>query len=163
MLKKSLQDAMNSQIKHELYSAYFYLSMSAYFEANNLPGSARWMRLQAQEEQGHAMKFFDYIHDRGGQVVLQAIDQPPSDFKSPLDVFERTLAHEQKVTGLINSLYELAVNEKDFASQSFLQWFVDEQVEEEKNATQIVEMLRMIGDHKGNLLMLDHRLGERGE
>lgn len=163
MLKKSLQDAMNSQIKHELYSAYFYLSMSAYFEANNLPGSARWMRLQAQEEQGHAMKFFDYIHDRGGQVVLQAIDQPPSDFKSPLDVFERTLAHEQKVTGLINSLYELAVKENDYASQSFLQWFVDEQVEEEKNATQIVEMLRMVGDHKGNLLMLDHRLGERGE
>ena len=163
MLKKSLQDAMNSQIKHELYSAYFYLSMSAYFEANNLPGSARWMRLQAQEEQGHAMKFFDYIHDRGGQVVLQAIDQPPSDFKSPLDVFERTLAHEQKVTGLINSLYELAIKENDYASQSFLQWFLDEQVEEEKNATQIVETLRMIGDHKGNLLMLDHRLGERGE
>lgn len=163
MLKKSLLDAMNSQIKHELYSAYFYLSMSAYFEASNLPGSARWMRLQAQEEQGHAMKFFDYIHDRGGQVVLQAIDQPPSDFKSPLDVFERTLAHEQKVTGLINSLYELAVKENDYASQSFLQWFVDEQVEEEKNATQIVEMLRMVGDHKGNLLMLDHRLGERGK
>lgn len=163
MLKKSLLDAMNSQIKHELYSAYFYLSMSAYFEASNLPGSARWMRLQAQEEQGHAMKFFDYIHDRGGQVVLQAIDQPPSDFKSPLDVFERTLAHEQKVTGLINSLYELAVKENDYASQSFLQWFVDEQVEEEKNATQIVEMLRMVGDHKGNLLMLDHRLGERSE
>ena len=163
MLKKSLLDAMNGQIKHELYSAYFYLSMSAYFEASNLPGSARWMRLQAQEEQGHAMKFFDYIHDRGGQVVLQAIDQPPSDFKSPLDVFERTLAHEQKVTGLINSLYELAVKENDYASQSFLQWFVDEQVEEEKNATQIVEMLRMVGDHKGNLLMLDHRLGERSE
>jgi ferritin len=161
MLKKKIQDKMNDQIKHELYSAYFYLSMAAYLESANLPGAAHWMRLQAQEEQEHAMKFFEHIHDRGGRVILQAIDQPPAEFSGLLDVFEKTLEHEQKVTGLINDLYSLAVKEEDYASQIFLQWFVDEQVEEEKNATQIVEQVKMIGDHKGSLFMLDGHLGRR--
>jgi len=161
MLNKKLQDKMNDQIKHELYSAYFYLSMAAYLESANLPGAAHWMRLQAQEEQEHAMKFFEHIHDRGGRVTLQAIDQPPTEFNGLLDVFEKTLEHEQKVTGLINDLYRLAVKEDDYASQIFLQWFVDEQVEEEKNASQIVEQIKMIGDHKGSLFMLDGHLGRR--
>jgi ferritin len=163
MLKKVIQDKMNDQIKHELYSAYFYLSMAAYLEANNLLGSAHWMRVQAQEEQGHALKFFDHVYDRGGRVTLQAIDQPPAEFNGLLDVFEKVLAHEQKVTGLINDLYALAVQEKDYASQIFLQWFVDEQVEEEKNADQIVQQIKMIGDHKAALFMLDSHLGKRGE
>lgn len=161
MLSKTLQDAMNEQIKNELYSAYIYLSMSAYCEAENLPGFAHWMRLQAQEEVGHAMKFYDFIYDRGGRVALKAIDQPPIEFGSPLDVFEKTLEHEQKVTGMIHNLYALAVQEKDYPSQVFLQWFIDEQVEEEKNASQIVETLKMIGDQGPALIMLDRELAQR--
>ena len=162
MLSKTIQDAMNEQIKNELYSAYLYLSMSAYCEAANLPGFAHWMRVQAQEEVAHAMKFYDFIYERGGRVVLQAIDQPPVEFQSPLNVFEQTLEHEQKVTALIHDLYTLAVQEKDYASQAFLQWFVTEQVEEEASATQIVETLKMIGDKGHALLMLDRELGKRG-
>lgn len=162
MLSKAMQDAMNEQIKDELYSAYLYLSMSTYCEDVNLPGFAHWMRLQAQEEVGHAMKFYNFIYDRGGRVILQAIDQPPSGFQSPLGVFQQTLAHEQKVTGLIHALYALAVEEKDYASQTFLQWFVDEQVEEEKSATEIIETLKMIGDQGPALIMLDRELGKRG-
>jgi ferritin len=162
MLSKKLQDAMNEQIKNELYSAYLYLSMSAYCEAANLPGFAHWMRMQAQEEEAHAMKFYDFIYERGGRVVLQAIDQPPFEFPSPLAVFEQTLEHEQKVTGMINDLYALAVEEKDYASQIFLQWFVTEQVEEEASATQILETLKMIGDKGHALIMLDRQLGSRG-
>ncbi len=163
MLMKNIQDKMNDQIKHELYSAYLYLSMSAYLEAANLPGAAHWMRSQALEEREHAMKFFDHIYDRGGRVTLQAIDQPPIEFNGLLDAFEKALAHEQKVTGLINDIYGLAVQEKDYASQTFLQWFVDEQVEEEKSADQIVQQLQMIGENKGALFMLDAHLGKRGE
>jgi ferritin len=162
MLSKKLQDAMNEQIKNELYSAYLYLSMSAYCEAANLPGFGHWMRMQAQEEEAHAMKFYDFIHERGGRVVLQAIDQPPVEFPSPLAVFEQTLEHEQKVTGMIHDLYTLAVEEKDYASQAFLQWFVMEQVEEEDSASQILETLKMIGDKGHALLMLDRELGKRG-
>jgi ferritin len=161
MMNEKVQDAMNEQIKNELYSAYLYLSMSAYCESINLPGCAHWMRLQEQEEKFHAMKFFDFIHERGGRVTLQAIDQPPVEFESPLNVFEETLEHEQKVTAMINDLYALAVEEKDYASQIFLQWFVTEQVEEEDSASQIIEMLRMIGDNQQGLLMLDRELGER--
>jgi ferritin len=162
MLSKTLQDAMNEQIKNELYSAYLYLSMSAYCEAANLPGFAHWMRMQAQEEEAHAMKFYDFIYERGGRVVLQAIDQPPVEFPSPLAVFEQTLEHEQKVTAMIHDLYTLAVEEKDYASQAFLQWFVTEQVEEEDSASQILETLKMIGDKGHALLMLDRQLGSRG-
>ena len=161
MLSKKLQDAMNEQIKNELYSAYLYLSMSAYCEEANLPGFAHWMRLQAQEEEAHAMKFYGFIYERGGRVVLQAIDQPPVEFQSPRAVFEQTLEHEQKVTAMIHDLYALAVQEKDYASQIFLQWFVTEQVEEEASATQILETLKMIGDKGHALIMLDRQLGSR--
>jgi ferritin len=162
MFSAKMQQTMNDQIKYELESAYIYLSMAAYFESINLPGFAHWMRIQTGEEQEHAMKFFDFIYDRGGRVVLQAIPQPPADFASPLDAFEKALAHEQKVTGLINDLYALAVEGKDYASQTFLQWFVDEQVEEEKSAGDIVEMLKMIGDKGQALFMADRQLAQRG-
>lgn len=163
MLNKKLQDALNEQIKNELYSGYLYLAMSAYFEANNLPGFAHWMRVQAAEEQTHALKFFDFVVDHGGRVELQAIDQPPVEFQSPLAVFEATLAHEQKVTGLIYKLYELAIAEHDYPAQVMLQWFINEQVEEEKNATQIVETLKMIGEKGQALVMLDRELSQRGK
>ena len=163
MLNKKIQDAINEQIKNELYSAYIYLSMSAYFESMNLTGMARWMRLQSNEEVEHAMKFFDYIHDRGGRVVLGAIDQPPTEWKSPLAAFENAYEHEQKVTGMINNIYALALKENDYPTLVMLQWFIDEQVEEEKNASTIVEQLKLIGDSANGLMMLDHRLGERDE
>jgi len=163
MLSKAVQDAINEQIKNELYSAYLYLSMSAHFEANNLPGFARWMRLQAQEEQGHALKFFDYMHDRGGMVKLQAIDQPPAEWKSSLALFEQVLEHEQLVTGMIHRLYELAAKENDYATGIMLQWFITEQVEEEKNAAQIIDTLKLIDAHGTAVLMLDKQLGKRGK
>ena len=161
MLSKAVEQAINDQIKNEHYSAYLYLSMSAYLESANLPGMARWMRLQSDEEMSHAMKFFDHVHDRGGRVVLQAIGQPPSEFGSPLDVFEKALAHEQKVTGLINQIYDLAVKEDDYPSQIELQWFITEQVEEEKSAGDIVELLKVIGDHGPSVIMVDRQLGAR--
>jgi len=161
MLSQALEKAMNEQLKNELYSAYLYLSMSAYCEAQNLPGFAHWMRLQAQEEVGHAMKFYNFIYDRGGRVTLQAIDQPPTEFESPLDVFEKTLEHEQQVTEAIHDLYALAVQEKDYPSQVFLQWFVDEQVEEEKSAMDIIGILKRIGDQGPALIMLDRQLASR--
>jgi ferritin len=163
MLSKVVQDTINEQIKNELYSAYLYLSMSAYCEAANLRGCAHWMRVQSQEEVSHAMKFFEFVFDRGGRVVLQAIDQPPVDFKSSLDLFQQTLQHEQKVTAMINHIYELAVKENDYATQTFVQWFITEQVEEEKNASQILEQLKAIGDQPAALFMLDGYLGKRGD
>ncbi len=161
MLGKAVQDAMNEQIKNELYSAYQYLSMAAYCESVNLPGFAHWMRAQSREEMEHAMKFYDFILDRSGRVVLQAIDQPVVEFGSPLEVFEQVLEHEQKVTAMINELYGLAVRENDYASQTFLQWFVTEQVEEEKNAGDVVETLKMVGDTSEALFLLDRELGRR--
>ena len=161
MLSNAVEKAINDQIKNELYSAYLYLSMSAYLESANLSGMARWMRLQSDEEMAHAMKFFDYVYDRGGRVVLQAIDQPPAEFGSPLDVFEQALAHEQKVTGLINQIYDLAVKENDYPSQIELQWFITEQVEEEKSAGDTVELLKVIGDHGPSVIMVDRQLGAR--
>jgi ferritin len=163
MLSKRLQDAINEQIRNELYSGYLYLAMSAYFEASNLPGFARWMRLQAAEEQEHALKFFDYVHDRGSRVTLKAMDQPPMDWDSPLAVFEDTLQHERKVTGLINKLYELALEGNDYPAQAMLQWFIEEQVEEEKNAEQIVATLKMVGEKGQALVMMDRALGQRGK
>jgi len=161
MLAQTVENALNQQIKNELYSAYLYLSMSAFFEAKSLRGFAHWMRLQGQEEVSHALKFFDFVHDRGGRVTLQAIDQPPTDFQSPLEVWQQALEHERKVTAMIEQLYVLAVKEKDYATQNLLQWFVDEQVEEEKNASVVVEQLKMIGDNAPAVLMLDKQLGER--
>ena len=162
MLSKVVQDALNQQIKDELYSSYLYLSMSAHCETINLPGSAHWMRLQSEEELSHAMKLFDYVNDRGGRVVLQGIDQPPAEFNAPLDIFQQVLEHEQKVTGLIHQLYALALKENDYPTQIELQWFIKEQVEEEKSAGEIVEQLKVIGDHSTALLMLDRQLGARG-
>lgn len=162
MIKQSVLDSMNKQIMHELYSAYFYLSMSAHCESANLPGFAAWLHVQAKEEQEHAMKFYEHILDRGGKVSLFAIPQPPADFASPLDIFQKIYEHEQKVTGLINAIYDVAAAEKDVASQIFLQWFITEQVEEEKNASQILDTLTKIGSSVGSLYQLDHRLGKRG-
>lgn len=161
MLGKAVQDAMNEQIKNELYSAYQYLSMAAYCESANLPGFAQWMRAQAREETEHAMKFYDFILDRNGRVVLRAIEEPVVEFGSPLEVFERALEHEQKVTAMINDLYGLAIRENDYASQTFLQWFVTEQIEEEKNAGDVVETLKMVGDKSEALFLLDRELGQR--
>jgi len=161
MLSKAVQEAMNEQIKNELYSAYLYLSMAAHFEVENLPGFAHWMQLQSQEEVSHAMKFFHFVNERGGRVVLEAIDKPPVEFDSPTAVFEQTLEHERKVTAMINDLYSLAVKEDDYASQVMLHWFIEEQVEEESTATQILETLRMAGEKSQALLMLDRQLGAR--
>lgn len=161
MLSKNMLAEMNDQIKHELFSSYLYLSMSAHFEASNLPGFASWMRIQSQEELEHAMKFYDYLGDRGGKVVLQALEQPPADFGTPEAIFTQVLEHEQFITGRINTLYTLAVKESDFASQVFLNWFVTEQVEEEKNATTILETLKLIGDKSSAIYQLDHQLGKR--
>ncbi|MGD2205529.1 MAG: ferritin [Anaerolineae bacterium] len=161
-LSKKMQDAFNEQIKEELFSSYIYLSMSAYCETINLPGFAHWMRLQSQEELEHAIKFYSHINDRGGRVVFQALEQPPVEFEGPTDVFEKTLEHEQYITGKIHSLYDLAMEEKDYASYGLLQWFVDEQIEEEQTATEILELLKMIGDKGQGLVMLDRQLAERG-
>lgn len=161
MLSDTMLQQMNEQVKHEMASAYLYLSMAAHFESVNLSGLASWMRVQAGEEQEHALKFFDHILDRGGKVSLQAIGQPPVDFTTPLAVFEKVLAHEQQVTALIHKLYALAVQEADYASQLFLAWFVTEQVEEEKNASTIVETLKLIGDKSNAIYQLDHQLGKR--
>jgi len=163
MINQAMQDAINEQIKNELYSAYLYLSMSAYFEERNLPGFAKWLRVQFEEEQVHGLKFYDYVHERGGTVKLQAIAQPPAEWKSSLDAFQQVLEHEQKVTGLIHKLYALALKENDYASQVMLQWFITEQVEEEKNATDIIAKLQMIEERGTAVLMLDHELGHRGK
>lgn len=161
MQNSSVQEAMNDQIKLELTSAYAYLAMSACFEEQGWTGFAKWMRLQAEEELEHAMKFFDFIHDRGGRVALQGIDQPQAQYESALAAFETAFHHEQRVSEAINAIYALAVRENDFASQSFLNWFVDEQVEEEKNAASAIEQLRRAGDNPAALLMLDREFGRR--
>src|SRR4030042_2079474 len=159
MVTKKVEKSLNDQINAELYSAYMYLSMSAYFEAENLPGFAQWMKVQWQEEIKHAMKIYDYVIERGGRITLKAIDKPPSRWKSPLDAFQATYKHEQVVTGRINDLVNLAVAEKDHATNAFLQWFVTEQVEEEKSADEIVQKLKLISDAPGGLYMLDKELG----
>jgi ferritin len=161
-LSKKLEGALNEQIREEMASAYIYLSMAAYFESANLGGFAHWMKAQSNEELEHAMKFYGYIYDRGGRVVFEALEQPPVDFQGPVDVFEKTLAHEQYITGRINKLYAQAVEEKDYASVGVLQWFVDEQVEEEKNAGEILDTLKMIGDQGQALFMMDRQMGARG-
>lgn len=160
-MEKKLQDALNEQVKNELYSAYLYLSMAAYCESENLPGLAHWMKIQAKEETGHGMKIFEFLVDRGIRVILKAIPQPTIDFSSPQDVFEKTLEHEKKVTGLINKLYGTSKQAEDNAAQVFLQWFITEQVEEEKNATHILEMLKAIKPRSAAMIMLDKELAKR--
>ncbi len=156
-----MEEALNKQLNAELYSAYMYLSMTAWFESRNLSGFAAWMRAQVVEEVEHGMKFYSFINERGGRVLLTAIEGPPTDWNSPLEVFEAAFKHEQLVTSLINDLMELALEERDHASQIFLQWFVTEQVEEEANFGSILERLRMIGDQTGPLFMMDRELGQR--
>ncbi len=161
MLSQGIQEAINDQIHHEFHSAYVYLSMSAYLEAANFTGFAKWMRAQATEEVNHAMRLFDYVNDRNGRVTLKALDQPPANFKSVLDVFENALQHEMKVTALIHSLYEAAKKDNDYATQVALQWFINEQVEEEATASKVVDRLKIAGNDGAALLMLDNELGSR--
>jgi len=163
MIKEKMLEPLNKQVNWEMYSSYFYLSMSAYFESLGFKGFANWMRVQAEEELFHAMKIYDYIVSRGGRITLLQIDQPQAEWTSPLKVFEDVLAHEQKVTGLINGLVDLAIQEKDHATWSMLQWFVNEQVEEESNAEEIVQKMRMVSEEKGVglLYMLDKEMATR--
>ena len=161
MISLKMQSAIDEQINAEIWSAYLYLSMSAYFERQNLRGFANWMKIQWQEEVTHAIKFFDYLHARGGKVSLKPIAAVQIDWKNAVEVFSETLAHEQQVTALINNLANIAVEEKDHASNSMLQWFIAEQVEEEANAEQILVQLKMIGDNGYGMLMLDRELATR--
>ncbi|MDY0275670.1 MAG: ferritin [Desulfomicrobium sp.] len=161
MLSPKIEKALNAQINAELFSSYLYLAMVAYFQDTNLSGFAHWMTLQSQEETSHGMKFFQHIIERGGRVTLEVIDRPQFEWKSPLEAMEAALEHEIYITKRINDLVDLAMDEKDHATASFLQWFVDEQVEEEDNANGIVQKLRMIGDHPGGLFMLDRDMGSR--
>jgi len=161
MISKILQDAINEQINKEFFSSYLYLAMAAYFEGMNLPGFAHWMRLQEAEEREHAMKLFNFLLERGGAVTLKAIDAPATPWKNSLEVFTETAAHEAKVTASIHALYELALKEKDYPLQVLLQWFISEQVEEEKNAAEIVASLKMIESRETAILHLDHRLSKR--
>lgn len=158
---KKMQDALNRQINRELYSGYLYLSMAAYLDSMNLKGFSHWMRAQAGEEKEHAMRIYDHVYDRGGEVALEDIEAPPKKWKSPLDAFQQAYEHEKKVTKMIDDLSELAATEKERATEVFLHWFVNEQVEEEDSTNEIVQKLRMIGESKNALLMLDRHLGER--
>jgi ferritin len=162
MISKKMQDALNEQINKEFYSAYMYLAMSAYCNNLGFQGFAHWMRMQFEEESLHVTKMYDYILGQGGTIQLKAIEQPPEEYGSPLEVFEETLRHEQYVTGLIHKLMDLAVEEHDYATQTFLQWFVTEQVEEEATVNDIVAPLRMVGNDKGGLMMIDQQLKARG-
>lgn len=161
MLSKTMEDALNRQVNREFYSSYLYLGMSAYFETVNLKGFAGWMKVQANEERNHAMKIYEYILARQGKVVLDAIEAPKAKWTSAGKVFEEVYAHEQKVTGMIDALVELAVKEKDHASFEMLQWFVKEQVEEEANASLICDKIKTLGDVPGHLFWLDHELSKR--
>ena len=161
MIKDKMQKAMNEQIKHEMESAYLYLSMAAWFGSEGLEGMAKWMQAQAAEEQAHAMKFFHHIEERGGRVELDGLSKPKAEWKSPLEVFTEADKHEQLTSGEINGLMELAIAEKDHAAKSLLQWFVDEQVEEEASTSSIVQKLERAGSAGHALLMMDRMLGDR--
>jgi ferritin len=163
MISKAMQDAINEQINKELYSSYLYLSMAAYFEDKNLPGFAKWMHIQEGEEREHAMKLYAFLVDRGGRVLLRPIGAPETEWKGSLELFKQVASHEAAVTASIHSLYELALKEKDYPAQMMLQWFITEQVEEEKNAGEIVQQLELVEARGTAVLMLDHRLGKRGE
>ncbi len=163
MLSDKLKEELNKQLNREIYSAYLYMSMAAYSDANGLPGFSAWFQAQAAEELSHAMKFYNYMSDRGVRVVLEAVPKPTTDYESPTQVFEETLKHEQYITENINKLYELAVQENDYATQTFLHWFITEQVEEEKSVNQVLDTLRLIGDKGHGLVMLDRELGKRGQ
>ncbi len=161
MVPTKIEDAFNEQIKHELESAYLYLAMAAYFDSEGLEGMARWMRAQTQEEVTHAMRFFKHLLERGGTVKLSALSQPQSKWDSPLAAFEAAYKHEQFITNCIHKLVRLSREESDFASQTILQWFVDEQVEEEESTLRVVQQLKLVGQDGRGLLMLDRELGTR--
>jgi ferritin len=161
MIDKKMEKALNEQVNAEMYSAYLYLSMESWFKAQNLNGFANWMRVQTQEEMVHAMKIYDFIIERGGRVLLKTIEGPDTKWDSPLAAFEAVNKHEQKVTGLINNLVDLAIEEKDHATNSFLQWFVNEQVEEEANADLLVKQLKLMENAPGGMFMLDKELSQR--
>ncbi|MGF1669550.1 MAG: ferritin [Balneolaceae bacterium] len=163
MAEKKLNKALNEQIKFELDSAYLYLSMASYAESINLNGFAAWMKDQSKEEYEHAMKFYNFLHERGAEVELLPIAKPPKSFNSPTHIFEEALKNEKKVTKLIHNLYETAVEEKDYSAQVMLHWFIEEQVEEENITSEILEQLKLVGEQGAALLMMDRKLGERGE
>ena len=161
MLDKEMEKAINKQMNAELYSSYLYLSMGAYFESIDLSGFASWMRVQAQEELSHAMKFYDYLVTRGARVILTEIESPPTEWDNAVAVFEHVYEHEQMVTGLINKLVDLAISLSDHATNNFLQWYVAEQVEEEESASGVLQKVKLAGDDSSGLLMLDQELGTR--
>jgi ferritin len=161
MLKSTIENALNEQIDNEMSSAHLYLSMAAHFEHEKLPGFAQWLKLQSREEFSHGIRLFDYIIDRGGRVVLGGIDAPPATFGGPLEVFEQILEHERRVTKSIHQLYELSLQERDYPTQTHLHWFINEQVEEEKTAEEMVDKLKSIEGHSHLLFLLDRELGSR--
>jgi len=163
MISKNIEKALNDQLNKEMYSSYLYLSMAAYFEHKNLNGMANWMKMQSQEEYSHATKFYDFILRLGGKVKLAAIQAPETEWKSPKEIFENSRDHEQFISKSIHQLMDLAIKESHHPTKSFLQWFVDEQVEEENNIEQIVENFNLIGEDKSGLFMLDRELGSRTE
>jgi len=165
MIKDNVRNAINVQMNREFYSSFLYLSMAAYFESINLKGFSSWMQVQAREEHAHGMKFFDYLVAQGARISMDAIEAPPAEWATPLEAFEHVLGHEQKVTGLIHDLMELAMSEMDHATATMLQWFVSEQVEEEANATETVFKMKLASAEKGAVLLylLDHELGKRGK
>ena len=160
-MDKQLEKLIQDQIKNEWYSAYLYTSMAAWFDSENLEGFAHWMYKQAGEETEHGKKMFEFLIDRGVRIVLQAIPQPPSDFPSPLAIFEQSLEHEKKVTALINGIADQADKVNDHPTKVFIQWFITEQVEEEKNASQIVNLLKKLPPNSSGIFQLDHRLLKR--
>jgi ferritin len=163
MISQAMQDAINEQINKEMYSSYLYLSMAAYFEATGLPGAAKWMHVQSGEEHEHAMKLFHHLADRGGKVALKAIAAPEAEWAGPMAAFKAVYEHEQFITKSINDLYEVALKEKDYPAQILLQWYINEQVEEEKNAAEVVASMQRIENHETAVLQLDHQLGKRGK
>ena len=161
MLSKKMLKALNKQIQEELYSGYLYLAMSAYLTDQNLNGFATWMRMQAREEDSHAMKIYQYIIEHNGQPLVPELQKPPRDFKGPADIFKQALDHERHITACINDLVDLAQKEKDKATESFLQWFVDEQVEEENQVVEVIKQLNIVKDDGPGLWMLDQEMGQR--
>ncbi len=161
MLPKRVQDSLNSQINEEMFSSYSYLAMAAYFESHDLSGFANWFKMQAAEEYAHAMKIFDFIHTVGGKVTLKDIKPPKINWKAHLDIFKEMFAAEQKVTKSINSIVDLSIKEKDYATNNFMQWFVSEQVEEEATAQKLLKRMEMVGNNAAGLLMMDGELGMR--
>lgn len=161
MLSEKMNNELNKQINAEMFSSYLYLSMSGWFESKGLSGFANWLRVQAKEETFHGEKIYDYVYERDGRVILEAIDKPESQWESPLQIFEEALNHEEKVSAMINDLVDIAITEKDHATNNFLQWFVAEQVEEEASAGAVIDKLKLIGNESAGLFALDLEMGKR--